>query len=238
MGQKEARRQKRLAKQKQKRNVKRIQISRLNSNDPTDRLAQVERWPIIETLVPGPLWETGIGQCIIARRVSGVEVAVGVFLVDTYCLGVKDAFWKIVSEPEYRELRTRIDGHGRLLNVTPEYLSKLVHCAADYAQELGFSPHADFRHARLLLGDIDPSLCSEEFEFGKDGSPLYINGPNESPEKAQRIARRVQAAGGHFIMRVDPFGMDQMALSSEDDDDDDTEDDYDEEDDVEDDEEE
>lgn len=199
MAQNQARRQKKIAKQKQKRQDRRSELARQNSNDPTDRLAHVDRWPIVETLVSSSVWESGIGYGIITRRVTSTKLALGNFLIDRYCLGVKNCFWKICSDDEHRKICEQIRNSSTLDAVSPEFLSKLVHCAADYAQSLGFPPHADFRYVRLLLDGIDPSLCDETFEFGKDGKPLYISGPYDSPERARAIAARVHSAGGEYL---------------------------------------
>lgn len=195
-----AREQKKLAKQRAKHNARRKQLARQSSPDPMIRLKAADRWPIVAALVPENLWDEGLGQLVFARRMPDGNIALAVFLVDTFCLGVKNALWTIRSKAEYDNVVEKVDESGRLDNVSPEYFSKLVHCAADYAQALGFAPHRDFRHARLLLAGIDPSQCHEEFEFGKDGAPFYVRGPHESLEKAQSIATRVRAAGGHAVL--------------------------------------
>jgi hypothetical protein len=211
-----AREQKRLAKQKNKRNVKRRQLARRESNDPTVRLHAADRWPVFAALVPENLWIAGIGNLVIARRVSGGQLACGLFLVDVFCLGVKDATWKIISEGEFKELRRKIGEHGRLQDVPPEYFAKLVYRAVDYAQSLGFPPHRDFRHAQRLLGGIDPSLCPDEFEFGQDGRPHYFAGPLESNEKARSLAERVAAQGGHFTLPLSPSDLGDLGILDDD----------------------
>jgi hypothetical protein len=194
----EARRQKQLAKKKAKREEKRGQMARANSDNPLIRLAAAATWPIAAAWMPDNLWDAGIGQLILARRTPDGRIACGAFLADVYCLGVKNAFWKIMTESEYDELLRRADQAGRLQKVAPEYLAKLVVDAVQYAHALGIPPHPDYGHARLLLAGIDPSLCTDTFEFGKDGKPFYVRGPHESLAKAKVIAERIQTAGGHF----------------------------------------
>ena len=199
-----AREQKKQAKQKAKRDARRRQLARQSSPDPNIRLKTADRWPIVATLAPKNLWSQGLGNVVVARRTPSGQLACGVFLVDVFCLGVKNAFWQIVTSQSYENLLERLEeSGGPFERWSPECLSKLVHCAADYGQSLGFSPHTDFRHARLLLTGIDPSLCNQEFEFGKDGRPFYIRGPGESLAKAQLIAERVHALGGHYLVQLD-----------------------------------
>jgi hypothetical protein len=203
-----AREQKKLAKQKAKKDQRRRQLARLSSPDPTARFAAADRWPIVAAEVSETLWSEGLGYAIIARRTPQHLIAYGVFLLDVYCLGVKDAFWRVDAQDAYDHLRKQIAERGGLKRVSPEYLSKLVHCAADYAQSLGFAPHRDFRHTRLLLAGIDPSQCSEDFRFGKDGKPFYVAGPYDPPHRVREIVARVTAVGGHFLAPVRPEDFD------------------------------
>ena len=205
MGRDEARRQKSLKKKKAKREEKRAHLARLHSPDPTISLEACVDWPIIACLIPEELWENGIGQLILARRMPDGRVAAAIFLVDTYCLGVKNALCKLLAPAHYRE---HIEGLKRNLGdyreVAPEYLAKLVSDAVAYARALGIEPHPDYRVASLLLGGIDASQCFETFQFGKDGNPYYVRGPHESVARGKAIAERVAAAGGHFLVPVEP----------------------------------
>jgi hypothetical protein len=174
-----ARQQKRLAKQKAKRNEKRRQLARACSNNPAIRLSTAESWPIVASLVPKTIWDMGLGQMVLARRAPGGKIACAVFLVDVFCLGVKDAFWRMLSVAEYEETIDEIGRFGSLQPVAPEYFAKLLTGAVEYAKSAGFFPHPDYRGARLLLAGIDPSQCDEEFEFGHEGKPFYVEGPND-----------------------------------------------------------
>lgn len=195
-----ARDQKRLAKQKAKRDARRRQLAMHASPDPTIRLKDSDRWPIAAALVPVDLWTMGIGNLLLARRMPDGQLACAIFLVDVFALGVKDAVWKVVGPGQFNAMRREFEAHGRFEEVAPERFAKLIYRAADYGQSLGFSPHRDFRHAQRLLAGIDPSLCPDEFEFGKEGRPLYIRGPSESMDEARIIAARVHAQGGDFTL--------------------------------------
>lgn len=199
-----AREQERLAKQKAKQAARRRQVARRNSPDPTIRLKAADRWPIVASLVPENLWTMGLGNLVVARRTPDGQLACAVFLVDVYCLGVKNALWKILGQSQFHALCRDLDANGRLVEVTPEHFAKLVYCAADFGQSLGFPPHRDFRHAQRLLAGIDPSQCPVVFEFGREGHPLYIRGPAESIDEAHIIAARVQALGGDYVVPLKP----------------------------------
>jgi hypothetical protein len=233
------REQKRLAKQKAKRHAKRRNLAMRNSPNPSIRLLASDRWLVNAALVPDNLWSSGIGNLVIARSMPDGRLACGVFLLDVFCLGVKDATWKILSPAEFKDLRKHVGEHGRLEDVPPEYFAKLIYRAVDYSQSLGFPPHRDFRHASRLLAGIDPSLCFDDFEFGQNGRPHYIRGPSESLEKSHAIAKRIAALGGDYTIPLGSADLSDFELIDEFDDgfdDDEFEDDEFEDDDFEDDE--
>jgi hypothetical protein len=199
-----SREQKKLAKKKAKRNEKRTTLARQSSNDPTVQLATATSWAIEEALVPENLWDTGIGNLILARRHPSGRLVISCFLVDVFCLGVKNAFWRILGTFEYKDFLLKTEQHGKLEKVAPEFFAKLVYSAVEYAHSFGFLPHPDYRHAKMLLNGIDADSCTTTFEFGKDGKPFYIAGPHESLATAKSIAQRIQKAGGHYVVPLSP----------------------------------
>jgi hypothetical protein len=89
-------------------------INRLAPNKAADR------WPVHAALVPEHLWIASIGNLIMTRRMPNGRLACGVFLVDVFCLGVKDSLWKLLTPAEFNELRKHTEEHGRLNDVPPE----------------------------------------------------------------------------------------------------------------------
>src|SRR5262245_40463163 len=111
----EARRQKQLAKKKAKRQEKRDYLARRHSDDPNIQLANATHWPVVEALVPEDLWHSGLGQVILARQHPDGRIACGGFLVDVFCLGVKNAFWKLLPPSEFEELKRKMQHAGGAL---------------------------------------------------------------------------------------------------------------------------
>jgi hypothetical protein len=205
-----ARQQKRLAKQKAKRLAKRSILDRRNSKDPTIRLERADKWPIVQTLAGAQLWKEGIGYLMITRQESEGRLVSAVFLVDVYCLGVKNAFWTAGNREDIEDMIRQMDQAQRMRAITPACLAKIVEGAIEFAHSFGFPPHRDYRHASILLHGIDPSTCPNEFTFGRDGRPFYIQGPNESPAEVKAIVERTLDAGGHFLL-MSP-GADSLGL--------------------------
>ena len=205
-----ARQQKKVAKQKAKRSEKRSELLRRSSTDPTVRLRQAESWPVVQALIGTDLWKTGIGQLVLARKESEGSYVFGVYLVDVYCLGVKNAFWKAGSPGLLSDLLRRFEENEPLSPISPAGLVKVVKGAVEYAASLGFRPHPDFRNAAMLFHGIDPETCPQEFTFGNKGKPLYIQGPHESPEQARAIMERLTGAGGNFVIQIPGPGPEEF----------------------------
>ncbi len=172
------------------------------STDPNIRLQAAEKWPVTAAVVSTNIWKSGLGSLAIARCESEGQLVFAVFLVDVHCLGVKNAFWKAGTQQDYDDLIRRMGETQKMTAIAPACLAKIVQGAVDYAGSFGLPPHPDFRHAAKLLAGIDPSACPEQFEFGRNGKPFYIQGPHESPAVAAAIMQRIQAAGGHFLIEA------------------------------------
>jgi hypothetical protein len=138
------------------------------------------------------LFQSGMGAVVIARFKSGGRVEAGVFLLDLYCLGVKNAFFHQCHEDEFAEFLAdmlRGAGGGPPEEHSGAWGRKLVEGAADYARRLGFSPHRDYKIGARVMGGIDPKQCSETFAYGFNGKPLFIAGPNDGEERCSQIMR-------------------------------------------------
>ena len=182
MASSEARRQKKLQKKKAKRQQKHTVIARRTSNDPGIVLQHVETWPIHDVRVPSNLWKSGMGSLFIARWSPQRQLVAGVFLLDTYYLGVKDAFWKIYTPSQFEGIMQKAasNGNGSMQKVDPAYFVKLINEMVQWSKTMtGSSPHADFRHTSKLLAGIDASSCPATFDFGMNGKPLFIAGPHD-----------------------------------------------------------
>ncbi len=228
-----AKQQKKEAKKKAKRAEKRSQLAKRTSTDPTVRLRGVGDWPVHEAWMAASLWEQGLGYLLISRHEPKGGLVYASYLVDVYCLGVKNALWDAGTKGDFKEMLKNMEASQPMEPISPACLAKIVRGSLEYAASMGFRPHPDFRHAGLLLAGIDPAECAEEFSFGKDGKPFYIRGPYETPAQAQVIGERIKAAGGEYVVPMRPIEMgealdlDDVDFDDDDDFDDEEEEGYD-----------
>jgi hypothetical protein len=123
----------------------------------------------------------GLAAVLVARQERGSRATVCGFLLDVYCLGVKNAIgpqsMPSSSVDDFR--RTFFSGHSAPPVSIPLGLAQnLVHGAAAYARDLGFEPHPDFADTAPYLGT--PATRSP-IRFGRDGKPFYVSGPYDDP---------------------------------------------------------
>lgn len=208
----ERQRQKRLEAQKKKR--------KLAAKGGADGLAagrqalHYARFPMHECLVSERLFETGLGTLIWARRMPDGMLAITAFVVDVFCLGVKDALFKVASEKAYENLikpgliATHQDQAWQA--VAPDYARKLIQGAIRYAEQFGFAPPPVYQNAKGIFGEVDSLACPTEFVYGRDGQPCYRRGPLESDAQAQQILEQLLSncgAGGFACQPVPNDGL-------------------------------
>lgn len=189
--------QKRLQKKKAKRAAKakarKQTAGRALVNIPSG-LPEGASAPVYECWWPGNevARENGLAQVIVSRKRKNNQILAAVFLVDLYCLGAKNAFIRVCSELEFKELLDHIRRDRPLERTDPSCARKLVEGAVDFARNLGFAPHKDYAKSAHIFGDIDADLCSRTFVFGLDGKPFYVSGPNDSPGFIRRVMRTLE----------------------------------------------
>ena len=147
----------------------------------------------------------GLSQ-VMVTRMDGAHCLVTTFLIDAWCLGVKDVMGpRKVKNTDYPLMRERayattMDDSYRTISL--EQAQSVIYGAVDYAQRLGIDPHEDFARAKNSLGPRLENLSRHE--FGKNGKPYYFAGPYDNPEKI--IAKLRESVGeGNFKYTI---GMD------------------------------
>jgi hypothetical protein len=147
----------------------------------------------------------GLVTALVTRRQRHRRGAtVCTYLVDVYCLGVKNAMGPDnMKEQALRRLTNHVfSGYQAPPVPAPiELVRDLVLGAAQYAQTLGFAPHPDFQPARAHLG---PWTGPSAITFGRDGKPTYVSGPYDHPDHVLRTLRRaVGRKGFNYTIGLD-----------------------------------
>jgi len=182
-------RQKKLAKRakKQKAKAKRLR----QKAAPRYGIGQISQAPIQDIIIDRNLFDKGLGHVVMSRNLGHGFMALSMFLVDMYCLGVKNAAFLRLTLPDYSDAMVRYEMIQSVDSVSPACARKLVEGAVNYARELGFPPHKDYLKAHRIFGDIRVEDCDVEFEYGYNGKPMFISGPYDSPAKCKQIINKL-----------------------------------------------
>jgi hypothetical protein len=159
------------------------------------RVLRAAQAPIQHCLLTEGLFEAGIGTLILARGATPHLLASGVFLLDVFCLGIKDVMFESLERDEFARYVEANDAGSPLVSITPSDARRLLRDLAAWSQSIGFPPHRDFAAVERIFGDVDADESEADFPFGRDGKPLYIPGPFES---ATSIRRRVEQLEKHL----------------------------------------
>jgi hypothetical protein len=145
---------------------------------------------------------SGLLNVVVARE-HGSSVTACAYLVDAWCLGVKNCIG-----PKSMDRRRLPDFVSRVFSVaghTPvsaplELAQHLVFGAVDYARGMGLEPHPDFAKCAHILGEWSGS---SDITFGCDGVPVYMQGPHDDAFAILAALRKTVGDGNfHYMAKI------------------------------------
>jgi hypothetical protein len=170
------------------------------------RVLRAAHAPIQHCYLTEALFDVGIGTLVLARGASRHHLALSSFLVDVFCLGVKNVMFEAVDDAVFEMYLDATDAGSPMVSVDPGYARKLLRDLAAWSQSIGFAAHRDFAAVERIFGDVSAEACDAVFTFGRDGKPVYIPGPSDTaPLIRQRIAQLQKHLGD------DGFGFETAA---------------------------
>jgi hypothetical protein len=147
-----------------------------------------------------------MGTLVLTRGGTQDHLTLSSFLIDTFCLGIKDVMFQPIEREAYEMYIERMDAGSPMVSVDPSYARKLLRDLAGWSQSIGFAPHRDFATIERIFGDMSADACDAVFQFGRDGKPCYIPGPSDTAPLIQwRIAQLQKYLGD------DGFGVEVAA---------------------------
>jgi hypothetical protein len=166
------------------------------------RVLRAANAPIQHCFLSESLFEFGMGTLVLARGATRIHVEFSSFLLDTFCLGIKDVMFESVDGEVFEDYMEATEAESPMVAVDPGYARKLLRDLAAWSQSIGFAPHRDFAAVERMFGDVSADASEAAFRFGRDGKPVYIPGPSDSlPLIQRRIAQLRKVLGD------DGFGL-------------------------------
>lgn len=152
---------------------------------PKAYIKKVARKLPVECKIISGWKDRGNTQVLVIRKRTNGQIIIGFYMVDSWCLGLKDTFYRHDIEPsEFEEMMASFEqqfshGEEELIDCDPQLAFNLIYGAIEYAEDLGFAPAKDFAITEYILDDID-EIEYMDIEFGNEGKPFYASGPNDN----------------------------------------------------------
>jgi len=180
------------------------------SLSPQAIIRRARTFPLLECLINAN-WQqdnSGMVQILLARQQPDGDICFGTYLVDMYCLGLKNTFANAgFSRTRYEnEVRSRIFRGAAPEECPVELAHQMIYASIEYAARFGFQPEKDFALSQYLLAPRGELEEPYELTFGKNGKPLFIAGPHDN---ATRILKQLEKTAGpgnyDFLAPLDAF---------------------------------
>jgi hypothetical protein len=162
----------------------------------TTAIRAARSYPLLGCWAQRGWQDAGIAAVIVARRQPDGLITFGSYVVDYYCLGVKNAMVHTnVSDGRFmNEILPQLT-QGAPVKIEAAVAHELIYGSVEYAARWGFRPHSDFKLAQLVLDPADQYPPTGKVAFGKDGKPFYVSGPYDQPEAVVRQLARTAGEG-------------------------------------------
>lgn len=184
---------------------------------PRHIIRQARSYPLDGCWIQTDWKESGLAVVVVARQQPNGNIVFGNYLVDYYCLGLKNTYCNADIAPgEFRRstLPRMFEHVGPFVEVSPALAHELIYGAIEYADHYGFKPQRDFRDSQYVLDLPGEHPLSGQVEFGKDGKPLYISGPYDNADRiVQQLMRTAGEGNFDYLLQV---GGDEEVFLDED----------------------
>ncbi|RLD65161.1 MAG: hypothetical protein DRI95_09320 [Bacteroidetes bacterium] len=163
-----------------------------------------------ECLINDNWRKSGLAIVTVCKKMPSGNLVAGLYLLDIYCLGLKNTLYNFnMSSLEYKDFIERSYSREEGMDsCETTFAHNIIYGTIDYAEDLGFSPNKDFKITEYLLV---PNLISDEIdeiEFGKDGKPLFIQGPHDNAVKIiNKLNETVGEGNYHYIQQGEDMEM-------------------------------
>jgi hypothetical protein len=119
----------------------------------------------------------GMASILVVRIMPNDHYVVGLFLVDIWYLGVKDAGLKVsASESDLQSMKFIFAESGlKCISIEYEDVRSIIFGGVQYAKNLDVDPHPDWIRAQCILESS--RSFNNKFKFGYKGKPRYVPGP-------------------------------------------------------------
>ena len=180
------------------------------SFSPQAIIRRARAFPLFECWISAN-WQQddmGLVEILLARQQPDGDICFGVYLVDKYCLGLKNTFANAgFSRTRYQnEVRSTIFHENVPVACPVELAHQMIYASIEYAAQFGFQPEQDFALSQYMLAPRGELEEPYQLTFGKNGKPFFVAGPHDN---AARILKQLEKTAGpgnyDYLVALDGF---------------------------------
>lgn len=177
---------------------------------------KVRNLPIGKCYIAPPDWqESGMVHVVITRVRPNGNLVMASFLVDTFCLGVKDAgYHENIDVDKFEEYLDSYRKTMGLKEISYNEAHNLIYGAIAFAEEGGIQPTKEFDVAGYILEEDTDDVPLIEYEFGKNGKHLLIVNPDRKEMPYFNILKKNLGDDFEYVL---PIGSEYEDKYEEDD---------------------
>ena len=130
--------------------------------------------PVEACYISKDIENVGEGTVIVVRRHPNDKFTLATYLLDIFCLGVKDTFYRLrLDEFEYEEYLDKFTSMD-VTEITYNEAHNWIYGAIAFAEEAGIAPHKDFNVTQYMLEEDTEDIPLIEYNYGKDGKHFLV----------------------------------------------------------------
>lgn len=168
--------------QRLKRRQKRLAARRVEALSPYRKFGS--QGDIVACYVNNAWQKDGLAELLVLKRIAGGTMAFAAFLVDMWCVGLKDAWGRInVTRSDFDELVERAGERLEVVRIDPAAAWRIVAGGVRFCRRNGFRLPAHYERWTALLGDNAECTSADLSDFGIEGGKLRYVGTMEDLRK-------------------------------------------------------
>lgn len=163
--------------------------------------------PLGKCYIAPPDWqESGMTHVIVSRVRPSGNLVMAAFLVDTFCLGVKDAgYHENMPSSDFEEYLNNYRKEMGLEEISYNEAHNIIYGAMAFAEEGGIKPIKEFDPAGYILEEDTDDIPLIEYDFGKNGKHFLVVNPDRKEMPYYHILKKNLGDDFEFVM---PYGED------------------------------
>ena len=172
--------------------------------------------PVGKCYIAPPDWqESGMAHVIVTRVRPSGNLVMTSFLVDTFCLGVKDAgYHENMTPSDFEEYLNNYRKGMGLEEISYNEAHNIIYGAIAFAEDGGIKPNKEFDPAGYILEEDTEDIPLIEYDFGKNGKHFLVVNPDRKEMPYYHTLKKNLGDDFEYVM---PFGEEYEDDSDDDD---------------------